>query len=190
MARAGRRPGQTETREHILAAARKLFAQQGYGGATVRAIATEAGVNPAMLNHFYGTKQQLFVAAMELPFNPAELIPAILEGPREHAGERLVRAFLDLWREPAGRAPFLALLRSVTTNEEAAAMMRTFMDQVVFSKVADGFGIPRVRMTAAAAQLIGVALLRYIVAVPPIAEVPEEEIVQLVAPAIQHYIDG
>lgn len=189
MARAGRRPGQTETRERIITAARGLFAAQGYHGATIRAIATEAAVNPALLHHFFGTKQQIFVAAMDLPFNPTELIPQILDGPRASAGERLVRAFLGFWGTAQSREPFLALLRSVATNEEAAAMMRDFMDKEVLAQVADALEVERVRLAATAAQLMGLALLRYIVAVPPLAEATDDELVALVAPAIQHYLD-
>ncbi|WP_158888840.1 TetR family transcriptional regulator [Amycolatopsis anabasis] len=190
MARAGRRPGQTETREQIVDAARRLFAERGYAGATVRAIAAEAGVNPALLHHFFGTKQQLFVAVMNLPVNPAELLPQLLAGPSDELGERLVRLFLTIWGEPETRAPFVALVRSITTNDQAAAMMREFIDSAVFSKVAEARGIPRIRVSAAAGQLVGMALLRYVLEVPPLADATEEEIVELVAPVIQYYIDG
>jgi len=190
MAQAGRRPGQNETREAILEAAKQRFASQGYDGATVRAIASDAGVNAALLNHFFGSKQQLFAAAMDLPINPAEIVPLILDGPHEQVGERLVRMFLSVWSNPVTRAPFLALLRSATTNDEFAATLRQFMEQAVFAKVAEAKGIPRVRVAAAAAQMMGVALLRYIVAVPPLADASDEELVTLIAPVIQHYFDG
>ncbi|HEX6493490.1 MAG TPA: TetR family transcriptional regulator, partial [Candidatus Dormibacteraeota bacterium] len=120
--RPGRRSGPTVSRGDILAAARGLFAERGYDGATIRAIAQEAGVDAALVHHFFGTKEQVFVAAMELPFQPAELLPQILGGPREQLGERFVRTFLALWRDPDRRAPILALLRSATTNEQAAEM--------------------------------------------------------------------
>src|SRR3954468_13618000 len=107
MARAGRRPGQTETREKILDAARHRFAELGYDGATIRGIAADAGVNAALLHHFFGSKQELFAATMNLPGNPAELVPSILAGPRSGIGERLVRAFLAVWAAPEGRTPFV-----------------------------------------------------------------------------------
>jgi AcrR family transcriptional regulator len=188
MARAGRRPGQTETRETILAAARTLFAEQGYDATTVRGIATAAGVNPALLHHFFGTKQQVFVAAMELPVNPAGIVAQLMEGPPEAVGERLVRMFLQVWGDPAGQAPFLALLRSATTNEHASTMMREFMERAVLAEVARLNGIPRVRVAAAAAQLMGIALLRYVVQVPALANATDEDLVALLAPTIQRYL--
>lgn len=191
MGRAGRRPGQPETREHILAAARKLFAEQGYLGTTVRAIAIEADVNAALLHHYFGNKQQLFVAALQLPFDPAEMIPELIAAAPEEAGERIARLFLDLWSDPERRVPFLAILRSVTSNnDQAIGMLREFMDHTVFATVAKQRGIPRLRVSAAAAQMFGIALLRYVVRVPALAEATDEEIVTLVGPTIQRYLDG
>jgi AcrR family transcriptional regulator len=190
MAQAGRRPGQNETKGAILDAARHRFASQGYDGATVRAIAGDAGVNAALLNHFFGSKQQLFVASMDLPINLGEIVPLILEGLHEEIGGRLVRMFLGIWSDPATRAPFLALLRSATTNDQFAAMLRRFMEKAVFAEVAEAKGIPRVRVAAAAAQMMGVALLRYVVGIPPLADATDEELVDLLAPVLQHYFDG
>lgn len=189
MARAGRRPGQTETRERILGAARAKFAEQGYDGATVRSIATAAGVNPALVHHFYGSKQQLFVSAMNLPFNPATVLPEILHGPPDAAGRRLVRMFLRLWESPDVRSPLLALLRSATTNERAVTMLRQFLTSAVLSEVATRLGVPPLQASAAAAQMVGIALLRYVIEIPPLVSASEDEIVDLVAPVIQHYLE-
>lgn len=190
MARAGRRPGQTETREQILVAARELFAAQGYDTTTIRAIAAEAGVNPALVHHFFGAKEQVFVVSLALPVNPATMLSTVLEGPRGQAGERLVRFFLSVWGDPSSRQPFLALLRSVASNEGAARMMREFMHRAVIAPIGSALGVPELRMAAAGSQLMGIALLRYIVAVEPMASATEEEIVRLVAPVVQHYLDG
>ncbi len=190
MARAGRRPGQSESRERIIAAARGLFGQRGYDGTTVRAIAAEAGVNPALLHHFFGTKDQVFVAALELPINPATLVPRILEGPRAELGQRMVRTILAVWRDPNSRQPFLALLRSVATHEDAVRMLRQFMQRAVLEPVADALNVPRVRLAAAAAQVMGLALVRYVIGLESLAEADEDEIVELVGPVIQYYIDG
>lgn len=189
MAPAGRRPGQNETRDAILDAARRQFASQGYDGATVRSIAAEAEVNAALLHHFYGTKQKLFVAALDLPVNPADMVPVILAGPDGEIGERLVRVFLGIWAAPQSREPFLAMLRSAATNDQVATMFRQFIDKAVLSKVAEARGIPRIRVAAAAAQMIGMAMLRYIIGIPPLVEATDEEIVTLLAPVIQHYFD-
>ncbi|KFU77186.1 DNA-binding transcriptional regulator, AcrR family [Amycolatopsis lurida] len=188
MAQAGRRPGQTETREEILDAARRKFAEQGYDGATVRGIAAEAGVNAALLHHFFGTKQRLFAASMNLPVDPGELVPRILEGPEEEIGERLVRAFLGLWQAPDGRAPFLAMIRSATTNEQVATMMRQFLERAVLARVAEARGVPKVRVAGIAAQMIGFALLRYVIGLPPLVNASEEEIVAMLAPVAQYYL--
>jgi AcrR family transcriptional regulator len=189
MARPGRRPGQTETREDILTAARAQFASLGYDGATIRGIAADAGVNPALIHHFFGTKEQVFVAALQLPVDPALIVPTLLDGPRSEVGERLVRLFLSVWGNPETRAPFLALMRSVVSNDQAVRMLRQFLGRAVLAKVADGLGIPRLRMAAAASHMIGIAMLRYIVELEPLATATDEEIITLVAPVIQHYID-
>ena len=188
--RPGRRAGPTESRADILGAARGLFAERGYDGATIRAIAQEAGVDAALVHHFFGTKEQVFVAAMELPFQPADLLPQLVGGPREQVGERFVRVFLALWRDPERRAPVLALLRSATTNEQAAEMIRQFVTEALLTRLAGALDISPLRVTAAASQLVGLAMLRYLVGVEPLASADEEEIVHLVAPTIQRYLDG
>ena len=158
-------------------------------GATIRAIAQEAGVDAALVHHFFGTKEQVFVAAMELPFQPADLLPQLVGGPREQVGERFVRLFLALWRDPERRAPVLALLRSATTNEQAAEMIRQFVTEALLTRVAGALGVPPLRVTAAASQLIGLAMVRHLIGVEPLASADEEEIVRLVAPTIQRYLD-
>jgi AcrR family transcriptional regulator len=189
MARTGRRPGQTETREHILAAARNQFGERGYDGATIRGIAAEAGVNPALVHHFFGSKEQVFAAALELPIDPSAVLAVVLGGPSDSVGERILRLFISLWREPATRTPFLALVRSVSTNAQAAAMMRQFIERVMLARVADALGVPKLRLTALISHVMGIAMMRYIVGVEPLASADEDELVALVAPVIQQYID-
>lgn len=190
MARTGRRPGQNQTREDILAAARNQFAERGYGGATIRGIAAEAGVNPALVHHFFGSKDQMFVAALDLPFNPSVLVETLLNGPRDGIGERLLRMFLGLWHEPETRAPFLALLRSVAASPDVAKQMRTFMETAVLTKVAAALGLPAIRLTAAASHIMGLAMMRYVVAVEPMASATDEDVIELVAPVLQRYFDA
>ncbi|MGH3950215.1 MAG: TetR family transcriptional regulator [Pseudonocardiaceae bacterium] len=189
MAKAGRRPGQTETREQILAAARSLFAEQGYDATTIRSIAAEAGVNPALIHHFFGSKDHVFVSSLALAVNPADIVPTIVEGPRAQAGERLVRFFLGVWGDPDARQPFLALLRSIASNEGAARMMREFMHRAVITPISTSLGVPELNMAAVGSHLMGIALLRYIVGVEPMASAGEDEIIELVAPVIQRYLD-
>jgi AcrR family transcriptional regulator len=189
MARSGRRPGQTETREHILAAARSQFGQYGYDGTTIRGIAAEAGVNPALIHHFFGTKDQVFVAALNLPIDPSVVVATLVDGPRDQVAQRILRLFLTLWRTPETRQPFFALIRSVSTNDRAAQMMREFFERVMLTRVADALGIPRLRLTALMSHVMGIAMVRYIIRVEPLASAGEDELVALVAPVIQHYVD-
>jgi len=189
VARTGRRPGQTQTRDDILAAARGQFAARGYGGATIRGIAADAGVNPALVHHFFGSKDQVFVAAMGLPFNPATLVDTILDGPRHEIAERMLRLFLGLWSEERTRQPFLALIRSVASSPEIAAQLRQFMETVVLARIAAALDIPVLRLTAAAAHMMGLAMVRYILAAEPMASASDDEVVALVAPVLQRYFD-
>lgn len=188
--RPGRRPGPSSSREEILAAARLLFAERGYDKASIRAIAREARVDPALVHHFFGTKEKLFVAAMEFPVDPAVIVPAVVGGPRSEIGERLVRTFLKEWGNPHNRPYILAIVRSATTTDQGAKMLREFVTATILARVTEVLGVPRLNLTAAAAQMIGVVLLRYVLEVEPIASAPEEELVELIAPTIQRYLDG
>ena len=190
MARTGRRPGQTQTRDDIIDAARRQFAERGYGGATIRGIAADAGVNPALVHHFFGTKDGVFVAALNLPFNPALLVDTLLEGPRSEIGERIVRLFLGLWENPDTQLPFFALVRSVTTSPEVADQLRQFLETAILAKVAAALDLPPLRLTAAASQMMGLAIVRYVIRAEPMASATEDEVVQLVAPVIQHYFSA
>lgn len=190
MARAGRRPGRTNTREEILAAARTLFAQQGYDGTSVRAIATEAGVNPAMIHHYFGAKDNVFAAALAFPVDPTTVRTTVLSGPPEQVGERFVRFFLGIWEDEQTRQPFLALMRSITANDAAARMLREFVSHAIIAPAGSELGIDHRYLEAAAAQMIGTAVVRYIVGVEPLASLPTEELVELLAPTVQGYIDA
>ena len=190
MARPGRRPGPTETREAILSAARELFGARGYDGATIRAIAGQAGVDPALVHHFYGSKENVFVAAMRVPFNPADVLPDVLDGPREEIAERLLRFFLGVWNDPDSRAAFLGLIRSGMTNEAAAAMVRQFLRQALVARATGVLGISPLRAEAAMSHLIGMMMMRYVLRLEPLASADEDELVSTVAPSIQRYFDG
>jgi AcrR family transcriptional regulator len=189
MARTGRRPGQTETREQIVRAARNQFGERGYEGTTIRGIAAEAGVNPALIHHFFGSKEQVFAAALQLPIDPVEVVSTVVDGPRSEVGVRILRLFLGLWREPDSRKSFLALVRSVSTNESAALALRGFIEQVMMVRVAGALGISPLRLTALMSHIMGLAMVRYILGAEPMASADEEELIAIVAPVIQHYID-
>jgi AcrR family transcriptional regulator len=189
----GRRPGGEDTRGAIVAVARQEFAEKGYDGATLRGIARLAAVDPALVHHYFaGGKEELFVTAMQLPFSPAERLPEIVGSGVDGLGERMTRFFLSVWEDPAGREPFLAIVRSALTNEQAATMMRGFVQQALLSRIAAALNLPpadrELRVELAAAQLVGMAMLRYVIQVEPLASAPEEDVVALVAPTLQRYL--
>ena len=188
MAQRGRRPGAAGTREEVLAAARSRFASRGYDGATIRGIATAAQVDPRLVLHYFGSKEGVFRAAMELPFNPAEAIPRLLEPGLDGLGIRLARFFIDTWDSPAGtRAK--AVLRSAVASEDAAALLRDFVRREVLSRVAEALELdhPDVRAGLAASQLIGLAMLRYVVKVEPLASASPPRLAAWIGPTLQRY---
>ncbi|MFI6795210.1 TetR/AcrR family transcriptional regulator [Streptosporangium canum] len=188
--RPGRRPGSADTRGQILAAARETFSEKGFDKATIRGIARQAGVDPALVHHYFASKEGMFVAAMELPVNPDEVIPTIMNGPHEEIGERLTRFVLTMTSEAEARQPVLALVRTAMTNDQVVSMVREFLTHAIVNRVAEGLGIPPIRMEAAFAQLFGVVLMRYVVKLEPLASAGIEELVELLAPTVQRYLDG
>ncbi|MDX2562822.1 TetR family transcriptional regulator [Streptomyces sp. TX20-6-3] len=190
------RPSRTEeesgpgARERILEAARAQFAERGYDKTSVRGIAKAAGVDAALVHHYFGTKDEVFAAAIEVSFEPAAVVPAIVGGPREAIGERLARFFIGVWENPVSRAPLLAIVRSALTHEAAAKVLRTFVLRRLLERIADELDVPdpRFRAELAASHMIGIAILRYVIRVEPMASVDPEEIVAMVAPTLQRYL--
>lgn len=188
-ARPGRRPGPSATRPLIVKAARELFAEKGFDGTSLRAVARAAGVDPALVHHYFAGKEALFVEALEFPFDPAELVPRLLAGPRAELGERLVRTFLAIWGDPELRPRLEAIVRSAVSGERGAALLREFLTAAVLGRLAEELEVPRLRVAAAASQVLGFVLLRYVVAVPPVAAASDDEVVALLAPTVQRYLD-
>lgn len=188
--RRGRRPAGEDTRAEILGAARAEFSAKGYDASSLRAIARLAEVDPALVHHYFDGKAALFVEAMSIPVNPLLLIDALLAGPREHVGERLAATFFDIWDSPEGRERLVALIRSAVSHEDAARMLREFLAREVFAKVALSMDVPQpdLRAGMAAAQMIGVAMMRYVIGFEPVVHASTEEIVALVAPTLQRYL--
>jgi AcrR family transcriptional regulator len=192
MARTGRRPGVSGTREAILGAARRAFAEHGYQHATIRGVADLAGVDPALVHHYFGTKQELFVAAVQLPVNPVEQLMAVLNEDPDQAGRRMVETFLSVWDHAATQSPLLALIRSAVGDEHAAAMLREFITEEVLGQIAHRLGgaDAGLRATLVGSQIIGLAMARYIVKVEPLASAPPSQIVAAVGPTLQRYLTG
>jgi AcrR family transcriptional regulator len=192
MARTGRRPGRSGTREAILSAARESFTAVGYDGASIRNIAERAGVDPALVRHYYGSKHELFIAAVELPLDMTVMLDRILAGERDRVGERIVAMMLSVWDGQVDRSPLIALVRSAVSSEEAARMLREFLVSVLFSRIAERLGLPesRLRASLVASQIIGLMIARYVVRVEPIASAPTEVVIAAVGPNLQRYLTG
>ena len=191
----GRRPGGADTRAGIVVAARAEFAETGYDATSLRAIARRAAVDPALVHHYFGGKPELFAAVMDVPVDPAVLVDRVLAGPRDQVGEALVRTFLAVWDSPEGRPRFQALIRSAVSHEQATRMLREFLTREIFGRVtaalaAEGAAVEDVELRAglAAAQMIGVAMMRYVVEFPAVVAASHEELVERVGPTLQRYL--
>ncbi len=192
MARTGRRPGTPDTRDRILEAARARFADDGYAGATIRSIATDADVDPALVHHYFGPKTQLFAAVLELPVDVGAVATSLLDGPRDQLGERMVRTFLGVWDTDDGRTRLRALLRAALTEDHAADALREFLLDAILGPVARALDLPDadLRATLAASQLVGMGVARYVIEVEPLASAPTDALVAAYAPTLQRYMVG
>ncbi|MGP4109890.1 TetR/AcrR family transcriptional regulator [Streptomyces sp. 4N509B] len=193
--RAAAEDGAPGARERILASARAEFAERGYDRASVRAIARGADVDPALVHHYFGTKERVFYAAVAMAAEPATrgLSAAQAEAhDTEDFGERFTRLFLSVWENPETRSPLLAIVRSAVTNETAARIFREFVTNQLMPRVANGLpgADARLRAELAASQLIGCMILRYVVKAEPVASTDVEELTRRLAPVIQHHLTG
>jgi len=196
-ARTGRRAGESGTREAILSASRAQFAEHGYEGATIRSIARAAGVDAALVHHYYGSKERLFAAAMQLPLVPSEVITAALtqRDPGESLGTHMVRTALSVWESAEVRDAFLTMLRSALTSEQAAATLREFITEAILrplASAADGGVAERTpfRASLVATQMLGLALGRYLLRFEPVAGATADELAVAVGPTIDRYLTG
>jgi AcrR family transcriptional regulator len=193
------RPPRTESadlpaaRDRILEAAREEFSERGYDKTSVRGIAKAAGVDSALVHHYFGTKEQVFEAAISVAFAPAMEAPrAVEEGPLDGVGERLTRFVFGVWENPATRVPLLAIVRSAVNNETAAAVFRRIIATQVLRRIAGRLDLPDAELRAelAAAQLVGTAMLRYVIKVEPLASADPEQIIARLAPVVQGHLTG
>ncbi len=155
----------------------------------MRAIAGEARVDPALVLHYFGSKHDLFRSSVDFPADPALFVPKLLEPGLDGLGVRLVRFFLETWDSPAGR-PMLALIRSVVSSEDAAALLREFVTREVLARIAKTLELeePRLRTSLAASNLIGLAMLRYVIKLEPLTSARTDDIAAWVGPSVQRYL--
>jgi AcrR family transcriptional regulator len=212
--RSGRRSGDSGTREAILAAARARFAEAGYDRATIRTIAAAAGVDPALVHHYFGPKERLFAAAMKLPVVPGEVVAAALAagtgGDGGSPGENMLATMLAAWDVAEMRAAFLGLLRTAVASEQGVAMLREYATGVILSRVADAArqasaaghpgqaarppghaaGEADLRATLVASQVLGLALTRYVLQLGPLAKAGNAELAAAIGPTLDRYLSG
>ena len=191
--RGGRRPGRPETREQVLLAARDAFATSGFAGATMRQIAASAGVDPALIHHYFGSKRELFMEAVRAPEDPQVVMRAVLAGDRDDAGRLMVVAFLGVWDGAAG-GQAAAVLRSAVTDESSAALVREFLLTQVLLPLLERLEVARaerpLRAALLASQLTGLALTRHLLKLPPLATAPVDVVVDAIGPVLQRYLTG
>jgi AcrR family transcriptional regulator len=190
MSRTGRRRGASTTRADLLEIARRRFAEAGYEATSMRGIAAEAGVDPSVVVHFFGSKDGLFRAAVGWPFDPAHLTAEIMVKGGDDLGAGVARTFLGYWDDPVTGPALLALLRSATSHETSAGLLREFLGRRLFQHVTSLLDGPDVdlRIDLAAGQLVGVAVLRYGLRVEPIASRSIDELVEWLAPTLNGYL--
>lgn len=189
--RRGRRRGKADTRGALLRAAREVFTEQGYNRATVRAIASRAEVDPAMVKHWFGGKEGIFTAAVSIPVNPAELVSGLLDGDPTQLGSRILRSFLTAWDE-AGGGEFSALVRSIATHDGAVTMLREFLQSVLFARLTHRLNVdqPEFRATLCATQMIGLGMARYVLELEPLAATDQDTVIAAIGPNLQRYLTG
>jgi AcrR family transcriptional regulator len=194
--RSGRRSGKQDTRGQVLRAAREQFARHGYDGASVRQIALAAGVDPALVHHYFGTKDQLFQQALDIPIEPSDIIPRVFaEGP-DNAPEHLLRTFMGVWEHPVTGPAMIGFLRTAVSHGVTARLVREFYATKIARAVVAELG-DRVdpkdaafRVSLVASQLFGLALTRYVLRLEPLAAGGQDTVVAALTPTIRRYLFG
>ena len=187
----GRRKGSPDTRAAILDAARTLFSENGFSGTSVRAVAGAAGVDPALVHHYFGSKDDLFVSSLALPVDPRAVFEVIATQGPDGAGERLLRGFLSVWDDPELQVPMIGFARGLL-DPSASALVKNGFLEVVIKPLGEALGIddPSRRMTLVASQMLGIVMFRYLVRVEPLASMSADEVVAAYGPTIQRYLTG
>jgi AcrR family transcriptional regulator len=188
----GRRPGQSTTRAEILEAARESFAKLGYDGTSLRSVAAGAGVDPALVRRFFGTKEALLTAALRVTLTPGERLAEVVGGDPDRLGEELVDYFLSVWEQPRSREVLLAMIRTASTNAHAARLLRDFFADQVLARLAS---VPddeeaRLRASLVGSQIVGLAFYRYVLGVEPVASASAATLRATYGPTLQRYLTG
>jgi AcrR family transcriptional regulator len=193
--RTGRRAGHQPTRDTILTAARARFASQGYAGTTIRAVAADAGVDPALVAHYFSSKAKLFATSVNLPVAPDALIATIVDRPLDAVGEAILRTILSITDEPGSREAWLGMIRSAAADGHGAAVLREFLAEEVLGPIgarleSEGVADAPLRMTLVGSQIVGLAFGRHVIGIEPLASATDDELVAALAPTLQRYLTG
>ncbi|MCV7343350.1 TetR family transcriptional regulator [Mycolicibacterium rhodesiae] len=191
--RRGRRHGEPVSRDVVMRAAKNQFAQHGYEKTTLRAIADEAHVDPSMVLYLFGSKAELFRESMKLVLDPELFTDQLTAGDDDGLGFRIVRAYLTIWEQPDTAASMVSMLQSATSNSDAHEAFREFLHSYVMTAVTDALGgadDARLRAMLAATSLVGTAMLRYVMRVPPLSTLTPDEVVTLIGPSVQRYLSA
>ena len=184
------RGGESDARERILAASVEEFGEHGYDGATVRGIAARAGVDSALVHHYFGTKADLFAEAVGAPMRPDVDIPGLLAGPRDALGENIVRYVLDAWERPDVRKRGVVLLRSAVGNRLATPLLAGFLSRELIGRIAAQLDVPdaELRASLVASQVAGILIARHVLKLPAVAAASVDELVERIGPNVQRYL--
>lgn len=188
--RSGRRAGTSHTREAILAAASRQFSEHGYDRTSLRAIASDAGVDQKLIAYFFGSKQALFIAAVGLPLNPAELLPAILTNDPDRLEKQLTEILTELLEQPALYHRLTGVIRAAASEPEIARMMREFLHRELYTPAARLLDRDdaRLRLNLFGSQLVGLIMARYVLALEPLASMNAAAVARAVAPTLKRYL--
>jgi AcrR family transcriptional regulator len=190
--RSGRRRAGSGTREAIRAAASRQFAERGYDRTSLRSIASEAGCDPALVAYFFGSKQELFVDVVELPFDPAVVVPQVFGGDREEIGARVAQFLVGVLEDPEARQRLTGLVRAAASEPEAARMVRELVTREILARIVAALGVDdaELRASLVASQVVGLLMARHIVRVEPLASLPADAVAAAIAPNLQRYLTG
>lgn len=186
------RGGESGARERILQAAVEEFGEHGYDPATIRGIAARAGVDSALVHHYFGTKADLFAEAVGAPMRPDLDVPAMLAGPRDRLGEHIVRYVLEAWERPDVRKRGVVLMRSALGNRLATPLLAAFLSRELIGRIAAELGTPDAELRAGlvASQVAGILVARHVLKLPAVAAASVDELVERIAPNVQRYLTG
>lgn len=192
MVRSGRRGAQSGTRELIRAAAQRQFAVQGFDRTSIRSVAREAGVDPGLVTYFFGSKHQLLVDVVQLPFDPAAVVEQAFGGAPADAGARLARIVAAILHNTEIAPRLVALARAAASDAAAAALIRDLIAEQMIGRVVAALGVDDAELRASliGSHLVGLLMAKHVLGIEPLASLPPDALASALAPSLQHYLTG